>query len=48
MVSVGLESSWGRQNNISIGLTVPKGIERYLCPACGGAVLGPWTCRGTR
>jgi hypothetical protein len=25
---------------------VPKGVE-YLYPAHRGAVLGPWTCRGT-
>ena len=23
---------------------MPKGFERYLYSACGGAILGPWTC----
>jgi len=30
------------------GSTVPKGIEWYLCLACIGAILGPWTWRSTR
>jgi hypothetical protein len=41
------ETSTGRQNNVSIGSIVPKGIE-YLYPACCGAILAPWTCWGTR
>jgi len=34
--------------NVSIGTTVPKGVEWYLHPAFCGALLGPWTCWGTR
>ena len=34
---------------VSIGPTVSKGVKWYLFyRACGGAVLGPWTCWGTR
>jgi len=36
----------GCQNNVSLGMTVPEDIERYLYLACYGAVLGPRACRG--
>jgi len=34
--------------NVSIVLTVPKGVECYLYPACSGAVLGLWICWSAR
>ena len=33
--------------HVSIGTTMSKGVA-YLYPAHCGAVLGPWTCWGTR
>jgi len=47
-MSCGAESSSGCQNYVSIGPTVPKGVEWYLYLACCGAVLGPWKCWGMR
>jgi hypothetical protein len=38
----------GHQNNTSIGMTVPKGIEWHLYPEHCGSVLGSWTFWGTR
>jgi hypothetical protein len=34
--------------NVSTGMTVPKGVELYLYPAPCGSELGTWTSRGTR
>jgi len=40
--------STGCQNNISLGTTVPEGVEWYLYPTSCGAKLGPWACRIAR
>ena len=37
-----------RYNNVSFGLSVPKGVEWHLYPACGGPSLGPRACWNTR
>jgi hypothetical protein len=37
-----------RCQDVSFGTSVPAGVERYLCPACRGAILGPRSRRSER